>query len=133
MILVKDSDWSPVEDRPCKVMSFAPNGPNGARAIIALDSPNLPSDTAGAIFHKRDFENLQTAFAQGDDTVVVVEWSKRHLTGLRKLFAPFMPRLFIMVFHPEAYELMANPNLRPELRGEERFLAERPLMMLEPF
>jgi hypothetical protein len=134
-IFIKDSDWSVIEDDLCKVTNFETHRGKAARATVTLDSPKIAANTVGAIFHKLDVQHLREAFAvKGNDPqmVVAIEWSKRHLSGVRKLLSPFMPRLFIMVMHEDAFELLINRNLCPELRGEARANAEKPVAMWEP-
>lgn len=87
------------------------------------------------VFNKKDAEHLASAFAErdkGDDRLVIIEWGTDHLTGIRKLLAPFLPRLTVGVFTVEAFELVTRPDLRPELKGEARFNAERSIAIWSP-
>ena len=43
-----------------------------------------------------------------------------------------MPRLWVMICPKGAFELMADQKSRPELQGEARFLAERPIAEWKP-
>jgi hypothetical protein len=134
-IFSNDSDWSIITDDLCKVTKFETHRGKAARATVTLDSLKIPANTIGTIFHKLDLQHLREAFAaKGNDPkmVVAIEWSKRHLTGVRKLLSPFMPRLFIMVMHEDAFELLINRDMRPELRGEARANAMKPIAMWEP-
>src|SRR3989338_1482686 len=58
--------------------------------------------------------------------------SKKHLKSYAKLFSAFMPRLWVMICPKGAFELMADQKSRPELQGEARFLAERPIAEWKP-
>jgi len=103
-------------------------------ALVTLDVPGLPPDTMGAISHKIDFMNLWKVFREiqlTDDEEVNVAWIKSRLPSAAKWFSMFMPGLVVMICESGAYELITT-DCRPELRGEARFKAERPIVELRP-
>ena len=142
----KDSEWRVVDGEPCKVIDFIPlarieNGkvvaPDKTKpyASVILECKKLPEQTRGFIFHKMDFQHLWTAFKErrvGENEEVIIFYSKRNLKNYAKLFSTFMPRLWVMVCQKGAFELIADHNSRPELQGEARFLAERPIVEWKP-
>jgi hypothetical protein len=142
MVLANDSDWARIDGDVCKVVRFTPLARvEGAKvihknsttpyALIALEHPDLPQDTIGAITHEVDFRHLWAAFEGrgiNDDEEVVVAWNKKRLRGLRKLFSAFMPGLAVMVCKSGAHKLLTNQQYKPQLRGKARFLAEMPLV-----
>lgn len=146
IILTKDSEWSMIDGEPCRVISFTPiaiieNGKVLATnktepyASVILECKKLLNNTKGFICHKMDFEHLWAAFKDRgvkDDEEVIIFYSKKHLKSYAKIFSAFMPRLWVMVCHKGAFELMTNPNSQPELQGEARFLAEKSIVEWKP-
>lgn len=144
--LRKDSEWSVIDSEPCRVIRFdalalIENGKIIARnntepyAYIILESKKIDSLAKGFVTHKTDFENLWKVFNErgvGENEEVIIFWSRKHLKSYAKILSPFMPRLWVMVCHKEAFELMTDPTSRPELQGEARFLAERPIVDWKP-
>jgi peroxiredoxin len=43
-----------------------------------------------------------------------------------------LPNLWVMVCKRGAYELLTNPDSQPELQGEARFMAEKPIIEWKP-
>ena len=43
-----------------------------------------------------------------------------------------MPKLTVMICSKGAYEIMTDSNYKPELTGEARFNAERPIVEWKP-
>lgn len=132
--LVSNSDWSAYQNRPLIVTRFMKVS-GVARASVTIEGQDVPAGTTGMIFHKADANHLASAFAEkakGDDRLVVIEWSTDHLRGIKKLLAPFLPRLTVGVFTVESFELVTRPEFRPELKGVARFNAERPIAIWSP-
>jgi len=137
-ILRKDSEWSAINGEPCRVLSFTPlatieNGkvlsPNKTEpyASVILECKKIPNTIKGFICHKMDFEHLWAAFKERgikNDEEVIIFYSKKHLKSYARIFSAFMPRLWVMICHKGAFELIADPNTRPELTGEARAKAE---------
>lgn len=145
-ILRKDREWQPVEGHALRVLKFTPFArveggqvtgslAGAPYASVTLECKKLPPGTVGFITHKEDFSHLWAAFmGRGveDDEEVVIFWIKSHLKGAAKLFSAFMPRLCVMICSKGACELMNDPDFRPELSGEARFNAERPIIEWKP-
>ena len=49
-----------------------------------------------------------------------------------KLYSAFMPKLWVMVCPKGAFELMINDNYKPELTGEARWNAMKPITDWKP-
>lgn len=143
-ILVKDHEWSLIDGEVCRVIDFTPlakleNGKVSVSkmpyASVTLECSKLPQNTVGFIGHKLDFQHLWEAFIERgvkEGEEVVISWTKRPLRGFAKVFSAFMPRLWVAICRKGAYELITDQNCNPELTGEARFLAERPIVDWEP-
>ncbi len=104
-------------------------------ASVIFECKKLSQQTKGFICHKMDFQHLWAAFKERgirESEEVIIFYSKKHLKSFAKLFSAFMPRLWVMVCQKGAFELMTSPENRPELQGEARFLAERPIAEWKP-
>jgi len=142
----KDSEWSVIDGEPCRVISFTPlasieNGKiitsnkKEPYASVTLECKKIPNTIKGFICHKMDFKHLWEAFRERgiqQNEEVIIFWSKKHLKSYAKIFSAFMPRLWVMICSKGAFELMTNPNSRPELQGEARYLAEKPIIEWKP-
>jgi hypothetical protein len=142
----KDSEWSVIDGEPCKVINFTPlaliedgkvvvANKTEPYASIILECRKTPNTIEGFICHKMDFQHLWMAFKERgvkQNEEVIIIWSKKHLKGFAKIFSSFMPRLWVMICPKGAFELMVDPNSRPDLKGEARFLAERPIAEWKP-
>lgn len=145
-ILKKDSDWDVIEGEVCRVIDFASLGSvkNGnvkaldvstPYASVTLECRKFPNRITGFITHKVDFIHLWAAFRERgvkENEEVLISWHKKGLKTFAKIFAPFMPKLVVMICKKGAYELINNPNFRPELSGEARFNAEKPIIEWKP-
>ena len=143
--LLKDRDWKQIEDEVCRVKQFTPlaqmeNGEvfairSVAYATVSFECLKLDQEATGVICHKLDFIHLWTAFKvrgiKPSEEVVII-WSKRHLRWFAKVISWFMPRICVWICKKGAYELMTDPDSRPELQGWERWLAEKPIETLKP-
>lgn len=146
--LLKDREWSIIADEPCRVIDFIPWGfiKDGTISTLSKTTPyasvNLECKTfskhkiAGLITHKIDFIHLWTAFKERtvkQNEEVIIFWSKRYYKlKLMKFLPGFWPKLRVMVCQKGAFELMTDPNYRPELEGEARFMAECPIVDWKP-
>lgn len=141
-----DNEWSKIEGEACRVVNFTPlatvkNGKvitqnkTEPYASVIFKCKKLSEETKGYICHKTDFQNLWSAFRERgvhENEEVIIFYIKKHLKSFAKFFSAFMPRFCIMICPEGAYELMTDPNNRPELQGEARFLAERPIIEWKP-
>lgn len=146
--LLKNSQWSIIDGEFCRVIDFVPmasieNGKIRALnrttpyASLHLECYKLPGcKITGFITHKLDFIHLWKAFQERgvkSNEEVIIGWSIKHYKSwLYKILASMMPKLWVMIYHKGAYELMTNPNSRPDLRGEARAIAESPIIDWKP-
>jgi len=144
--LRKDSDWDTIDGEVCRVIKFSPNGAikNGKIAMynkmspyasIIIECKKLPVETTGFICHKMDFMHLWKAFEERgikENEEVLILWSKKHYNKLYKIFAAFLPRLWVMICSKGAYESMSDPSYKPEIHGEARYKFERPIVEWKP-
>lgn len=145
--LLKNSEWCLIEGELCRVIDFVPMGLIRNREVIALDKATpyasihleckkfLDKEITGFVTHKLDFIHLWAAFKERgvkSDEEVIISWYSKHEKGLFRFFSFALPKLCVMICHKEAFELMTNPNYRPELRGEARFKAEKPIIEWKP-
>ena len=140
-ILRKDSEWGLTDGEPCRVINFTPMAsvenekvlaPNRTEpyAAVILECKKIPNEIRGLICHKVDFRNLWAAFKERgikQNEEVIIFYSKKHLKSFVKLFSVFMPRIVVWICAKGTFELMTNPNFRPDLQGKDRFLAMKPI------
>jgi len=144
--LLRDNDWSIVEDALCRVKGFSPMatiqhgkvltlGRSAPYASVTLECKKLPHTINGFIAHKMDFLHLWAAFKErplGEDEEVLIIWTKKHYKGYAKILSAFIPRLRVMVCPKGAFQLETDPNFRPELKGEARWKATSPIVDWKP-
>lgn len=69
---------------------------------------------------------VESGLAEGEEVLVV--WTRhRYKPLIGAVPSVFLPKLIVMVCPAGAYELTTDEDSRPELGGEERFLASRPM------
>ena len=142
----KDSEWSVIEGEVCRVIDFIPWASvkdgniktldiSTPYASVTLECRKFPNRITGFITHKVDFLHLWAAFRERgvkENEEVLISWYKKGLKTFAKIFSPFMPKLVVMICKKGAYELINDQNFKPELRGEARFNAERPIVEWKP-
>ena len=145
--LRKNSEWRAIDGERCRVTDFVPfssieNGQvvtpdrTAPYASVVLECKRFPREVTGFVTHKIDFMHLWLAFKErtiSQDEEVNIFWSKRHYRSIfHKIFSAFMPKLWVMVCPKGAFELSVDPNYKPELTGEARFKATRPIIDWKP-
>jgi len=143
--LLKDSEWAAIDGEACRVISFDPFGGTTIKegkittpiklmpyASVTFECKKASEKIKGFITHKTDFTYLWTAFKERGikpNEEVIFFWTKKHYKyKFLKFISGSFPRLWVMVCHKGAYELMTDPSYKPELQGEARFEAERPIV-----
>ena len=144
--LLKDSQWSVIDGEFCRVIDFVPMASIKEGKIFAIDKTTpyasvlleckrLPTKVTGFITNKIDFMHLWSAFKEKgvkQNEEVLILWSKKHYKKVYKIFSAFLPRLWVMVCPRGAFELQTNPGYRPELNGEARWNATKPIIDWKP-
>ena len=143
----KDSEWSVIEDEACRVIDFTPmalvkNGkvvaPNmtDPYASITLECKKTPNVIRGYITHKIDFANLWAAFKErgiSDNEEVIIIWTTKHYKYKSpKFLSPIFPKLWVMICPKGALEIMVDSNWKPEITGEARWNAMKPIVEWKP-
>ena len=148
IVLLKNSHWNIIDGEPCRVIDFVPMGvikdgkvlslnKTTSYASVRLECSKLSGrEITGFICHKLDFIHLWKAFKERGikpNEEVIIYWSAKHYKNkLYKFLSFLMPKLWVMICPKGAFELITNPNLKPELTGEARAKAELPIMDWKP-
>ena len=143
--LLKDSQWSVIDGELCRVVGFVPIASvkegkildigKTPYASVVLECKKLPTKIKGFITHKIDFMHLWSVFkGRGikQDEEVLIFWSKKNYKKAYRTFSAFLPRLWVMICHKGAFELQVDPEYKPELTGEARWNATKPIIDLKP-
>ncbi len=151
--LRKDNEWGIIDGEPCRVIEFTPSASIQDKKVITsnktepyafviLECKKLPDRIKGFICHKIDFQHLWAAFKERgvqQDEEVIILYSKKQLKNYAKIFSAFMPRLWVMICKKGAFELMTeeierktDTNWKPELSGEARWNAIKPIAEWKP-
>ena len=143
----KDSEWSVIDDEPCRVIDFTPlasveNGKVVAPTItdpyasVTLECKKMPSATKGFVTHKIDFANLWAAFKErgiSDNEEVIIIWTtKQYKYKFPKFLSLVYPKMWVMICPKGALEIMVDSNWKPELTGEARWNAMKPIVEWKP-
>lgn len=146
-ILRKDNEWSVIDGELCKVVDFRPMAtirdgkvvaPNltDPYALVVLECKKFPEKIQGYITHKMDFTHLWAAFRDrgiNESEEILIIWTvKQYKYRLVKYFASFYPKLWVVICPIGAFRLMTDSEYLSELRGEARFLAEKPIVEWKP-
>lgn len=146
-IMRKDIEWSVIDGEPCRVIDFTPlasvkNGkviaPNltDPYASITLECKKMPNTIKGYVTHKMDFTHLWTAFRErgiSDNEEVIIIWTTKHYKyKFLKLLSPAYPKMWVMICLKGALEIMVDSNWKPELTGEARRNAMKPIAEWKP-
>ena len=144
--LIKDSEWSVIDGEICRVITFTPWGLIKNGKVLAIDKTTpyasiifeckkFSKKATGYITHKMDFEHLWAAFKERtvkQDEEVIILWSKKHYKRYVKLFSAFMPKLWVMICPRGSFELKTDSIWKPELIGETRWNAAKPIVEWKP-
>lgn len=145
--LLKDSQWSVIDGEPCRVVNFTSKdsiensdvsiyGKFKPYASVTLECKKFPGLITGFITNKTDFINLRQALGERilkQDEEVLIFWSKKHYKNIfYKICSMFMPKLWVMICQKGAFDLLTDKNLKPELKGEERWKATAPIKERKP-
>jgi hypothetical protein len=122
---------------------------------VHIKCEELPDDITGLITHKTDFAMLWAAFnartqvagvsfnitspalkleGLGEQEEVWLAWTKRRYRWIARLFGRILLRLVVMVAPKGAFEIACDRSgrVRPDLHGEARAMAARPLAIWKP-
>lgn len=140
IVLLRDREWSMIDGEPCRVIDFDDTisklGKLMPYASINIECKKVKKVIKGFITHKIDYIHLRKAFRERtikESEEVIIFWTKRNYKLKLMRFLPgFWPKLWVMICPKGAFELMTDANYKPELQGEARFLAEKPIVDWKP-
>jgi len=139
-----DKEWKILDKVICRVIKFdmfslvkeekiIETNSYEPYAYLFIECKKFTGQIRVAITHKVDFLNLREAFQEiKDDEEILIVWNKSDIKFWAKLLSIFMPKLIVWRCHKDAYELIHDIDYKPELKGEERFLAEAPIREWKP-
>ena len=140
----KDSEWKKLEKKIGRVIKFDPSAlekdgqiieeiSHYPYAYVTLEYKGESETIRGAITHRVDFLNLVAAFRdKNSDEEILLIWDKSDMKFWARPFFVSMPGIIFWKCHKGAYDIMHDDNYKPELQGEARFLAERPIQEWKP-
>jgi len=144
-VLGKELPLETIDKEICRVIKFTPHAKiannkvvadstTGPYAFLIIESEKLSTTAELPIFHKDDFKNIFEAFKERkDNQEVLIVWSNRLYKNIVfKMSHSVLPKLIVWLCQKEAYELMTDQKYKPELTGEARFLAEKPILEWKP-
>lgn len=146
-VLRQDREWQSIDSKLCKVVSFDPSETSMENGRIVVADRATPYASLvlecedgrrykGFVTQKIDFANLWRAFRErgvSKNEEVIIAWSNTHYKyRWLKLFSVFLPKLRVMICPRGAFELMTDKNFKPELSGEVRWNAQKPIIEWKP-
>lgn len=140
---INNKQWAEIDGVLCKITKFLyfdktqEFDVDGRKyypyAVVTLICLKVANPVTGLIFHKEDYQHLRKAFEEvKQDEDVLISWSNKHYKSWAKVFSPFMPKLWVMICPAGAFEIETNKNYRPELTGEARWNAAKPIISWKP-
>jgi len=145
--LLKDSQWSLIDGELCRVTDFCPLGSikdgkvlpiskSMPYASVTVECKKLPKKIEGFICHKIDFMHLWMAFIERgikQDEEVLIIWTKKHYKNkLYNILSASMPKIWVMICPKGAFELEVDKNYKPDLIGQARWNATKPIIDWKP-
>lgn len=144
-VVGKEIPWGDINGQVCHVLDFLPYGRIEqdkalslfpmfpyASLLVELEKPHRQATLN--IFHKIDFVNLSQAYKQknDEDEMLIIWTTKRYKNVIYKLMSAIMPKLIVWLCKKDSYRLMTDNEYKPELNGEARYIAKKPLLELKP-
>ena len=133
-VLGIDIPFSKIDKRVLRLISPVDRSEKGPYGFFLVESYELSQRLILPVFHREDFSNIQQALdSKTQDQEVLVVWSsKNYRYPLLKYFSEFFPRMIVWLCKEDAFNLINNPDYKPELGGEARFLEEKPIKEWKP-
>lgn len=144
-ILGKGIPLDTIDKEICRVSNFTPyaklvnnevvaDSKTGPYAFLTIETGKILGKAELPIFHKDDFKNAYEAFnerKEGQEVLVI--WSDNNYKNVAfKISQSILPKLIVWLCQKDAYQLMTDQAYKPELTGEARFLAEKPIKEWKP-
>lgn len=144
-VLGKDIPLDTIDKEICRVIKFTPHAKivnnkvvaeskTDPYAFLTIETKKISGKAELPIFHKDDFRNTYEAFNErGEGQEVLIVWSNKNYKNIVfKMSRSIFPKLIIWLCQKDAYQLMTDQAYKPELTGEARFLAEKPVKEWKP-
>lgn len=140
IVLLTDRQWSMIDGEPCRVIDFDDTisklGKLMPYASITIECKKVKKVIKGFITHKIDFIHLRKAFRErtikGNEEVIIFWTIRNYKYKLLRFFHGHLPKMWVMICQKGAFELITDPNHRPELKGEARYRMEKPIVDWKP-
>ncbi|MBI2021917.1 hypothetical protein HYS93_03530 [Candidatus Daviesbacteria bacterium] len=144
-VLGRDIPLDMIDKEICRVIKFTPrakvindkvvaNSKTEPYAFLTIETKKIPGQAELPVFHKDDFQNVYEAFnerKEGQEILVV--WSNNNYKNVVfRISRSILPKLIVWLCQKDAYQIMTDQRYKPELTGEARFLAERPIKEWKP-
>lgn len=144
-ILGKEIPFERIDGQVCRVIEYAPLAKLKDKNVVStsLSSPyaslvvecsKLSGKVTLLLTNKIDFVHLSEAFKKrkkGEE--VLIFWTnKNYKNFLYKLLSVFLPKIWVMVCPAGAYDLLSDSAYNPELSGEARWNATKPIAEWKP-
>lgn len=145
LLIGKDVSLDSISGKICRVISFVSlcdltNSKSGTKSvldpygIITIETSSCDEHLQIALNHKTDFNNIKESFKYKKDTeeVLVGFDSSDRSNVLFRIFTAILPKLSILLCKEGSYKLLTDPEYQPELQGEARWSAARPIREWKP-
>jgi len=144
-ILGKEIPWETIDKEICRIIKFnshakvvnnkvVADSPTSPYAYLTIETKKILGKADIPIFHKDDFKNVYEAFSdkkEGQEVLVV--WSDNNYKNVVfKISRSILPKLIVWLCRKNTYQLMIDQTYKPELTGEAKFLAEKPIKEWKP-
>ena len=98
-------------------------------AFLTIETKKISGRAELPVFHKDDFKNVHEALNEREEgQEVLIIWSNNNYKNIVfKISRSILPKLIVWLCPKDAYRLMTDNGYEPELTGEARFLAEKPI------
>jgi hypothetical protein len=146
-ILISARQWSTIDSEMCRILHFTPWAIVENGKVVPLDNATPYASISfecggesevltGYITHREDFRVLWFIYKErGLDSSeeVLFFWSDKHYkNALYSLLSGSMPKLWVTICRKSSFEIHTDPQFRPELTGEARWLASQPIEDFKP-
>lgn len=133
LVLGLDIPFHKIDKSVLRLVEFVDRPEKGPYGFLLVESHELARHLILPIFHAEDYGNAQEAMdSKATDQEVLVIWSSNNYKYPILKYFPFFPRMIVWLCKKDAFNLINDPNHKPELQGEARFLEEKPIKEWKP-
>lgn len=136
-VLGVDIPFSKIDGEVLKMIGFASEPQNlgpGPYGYILVESAKLKQRLILPIFHRLDFTNIHQAFEdKTQDQEVLIVWTINYYRYKPlKYLSCFFPKTIVLLCKKAAYDYITDSDYRADVRGEARYLEEKPIREWKP-